>query len=669
MRYTFELFLNYSEGGSSQSLQVRELLSNWDDVQLAFKRADYDGVVRSFSTSFDFVGAAREVLITRYLADGIGAAVSIVFKTLQEDNTYSDLFSCALDFTTFSYNDYTATISAVDASTEAVIKAKKSTKYDLQVEGLPTNWLDYEGMPSMGCGVFKAFSRIEMATTTTNSYYGSLAMAFDYDKLPGYGESNAFFAEDGTAVYIAGSLADIDGESVFTTKTSTTANVLLDFTIRVSDTGGSGVQSVTVGVAKTSSVGVGTAIMSKSVSVGVWTRVRLEVSAYGLQELDGIVPYVRNGMGKSLLIEVQPTANNVFKVEYTSKNGAAGYFPIVGANDIGVALLRKMLGTNAVLFTVDTQHPWWRYSNVFSTSCINRGSDGVISTSWADFTEWAKTVFGLVVEITTTANGIPWVRLCDRGGSAIFDTSSVRSIDEYTEFECRVQKNLIYSEVNVGYDKSDIIDAAASEDFCNGIENFTTGAKNIEKVLNLKSPYRCSPWQIEQAVRERSATDENAGDVYFVAATLKPSQAFDAYDFALINKKNYPTQAPTVSGCMNNTLLFNAMFSPRTMMLANLALVAPCCKSLAFASFDGNAKATVDGALIASDIRDITGVYTADEVSVETADNTIYGTWNGLFTVEEQGRLYSGFIKDVAFSVAHPEKVKYTFIVREISEI
>lgn len=29
-------------------------LVNWDDVEMSFKRGDYDGVVRSFSTKFEF---------------------------------------------------------------------------------------------------------------------------------------------------------------------------------------------------------------------------------------------------------------------------------------------------------------------------------------------------------------------------------------------------------------------------------------------------------------------------------------------------------------------------------------------------------------------------------------------------------------------------------------
>ena len=56
------------------------------------------------------------------------------------------------------------------------------------------------------------------------------------------------------------------------------------------------------------------------------------------------------------------------------------------------------------------------------------------------------------------------------------------------------------------------------------------------------------------------------------------------------------------------------------------------------------------------------------EISFETSDNAIIPNWSGLFEIENQGLIYRGWLKDVAFSVAHPEKVKYTLIVKEITE-
>ena len=40
------------------SYNVTDNLVNWDDVEMSFKRNDYDGVVRSFSTKFQFSNGA-----------------------------------------------------------------------------------------------------------------------------------------------------------------------------------------------------------------------------------------------------------------------------------------------------------------------------------------------------------------------------------------------------------------------------------------------------------------------------------------------------------------------------------------------------------------------------------------------------------------------------------
>ena len=38
---------------------VAEYIKNWDEIESSFKRNDYDGVVRSFSNSFEFVKGAE----------------------------------------------------------------------------------------------------------------------------------------------------------------------------------------------------------------------------------------------------------------------------------------------------------------------------------------------------------------------------------------------------------------------------------------------------------------------------------------------------------------------------------------------------------------------------------------------------------------------------------
>lgn len=54
-------------------------LVNWDDVEMSFKRNDYDGVVRSFSTKFEFSGGAYSLLLREYQSNYLKSSATIVF--------------------------------------------------------------------------------------------------------------------------------------------------------------------------------------------------------------------------------------------------------------------------------------------------------------------------------------------------------------------------------------------------------------------------------------------------------------------------------------------------------------------------------------------------------------------------------------------------------------
>ena len=44
-----------------------ECIKNWDEVRCAYKRADFSGVTRSFSSQFEFVGDAYDMLMALFL--------------------------------------------------------------------------------------------------------------------------------------------------------------------------------------------------------------------------------------------------------------------------------------------------------------------------------------------------------------------------------------------------------------------------------------------------------------------------------------------------------------------------------------------------------------------------------------------------------------------------
>ena len=131
----YRCYLDITTNGVTSTLDVTDELVNWADVDLSFKRQDYDGVVRAFSTSFNFCGNAYKQLVALFINDGFNADAMVRFE-LRENYVWSEIFRCALDFSTLKYDALTCEINAVDNSIAALIKANKSTKYQYNVSDL-----------------------------------------------------------------------------------------------------------------------------------------------------------------------------------------------------------------------------------------------------------------------------------------------------------------------------------------------------------------------------------------------------------------------------------------------------------------------------------------------------------------------------------------------------
>ena len=146
----YRLFLNITTGGTTTQYDATDELRNWADVSLSYKRDGLSGVVRSFSTDFEFVGNARAALVAAYIADGVRSVASVQFQ--QRDAiayTYATLFVCALDFSTFRYDAFVASVNAIDNTIAGKLKAQASQKYQYTVAGLTTQAVTYKHLPML----------------------------------------------------------------------------------------------------------------------------------------------------------------------------------------------------------------------------------------------------------------------------------------------------------------------------------------------------------------------------------------------------------------------------------------------------------------------------------------------------------------------------------------
>ena len=110
-----------------------EDLRNWDQIQISYKRAAVDGVVRSFSSQFEFVNRAKDLLWSAYLAGGVNTSASVTMCVFTDNMTWEERFTCPLDFSTLEIESFALRLNCVDNSLAALIKANKSTKYEFVV--------------------------------------------------------------------------------------------------------------------------------------------------------------------------------------------------------------------------------------------------------------------------------------------------------------------------------------------------------------------------------------------------------------------------------------------------------------------------------------------------------------------------------------------------------
>lgn len=109
-------------------------LGNWDEIKCVYKRTDFSGVARSFTTQFEFVGEMYDRLMSLYLRDGVNARAVLSLYTITNQWEWVEQFSCELDFSSISWNSHTIKINCIDDSLAALIKANKGTKYEAVVD-------------------------------------------------------------------------------------------------------------------------------------------------------------------------------------------------------------------------------------------------------------------------------------------------------------------------------------------------------------------------------------------------------------------------------------------------------------------------------------------------------------------------------------------------------
>lgn len=651
MYYKCELVI----GGCSYD--VTDNLVNWDDVEMSFKRNDYDGVVRSFSTKFQFANGAYSLLLKQYTDNYLKSNASIVFYIRNNSWLWNEKFRCALDFSTFSHNGTTCEINAVDNSLASLIKAKKGTQYEYSVGELKEEYkLFYDRMQMHNQANFTITGENEEESGAVMHTYVDIPQNTEdiSSSLPLYIVTPDIFNKNVVEIYDEEQNNNIPYSGTTPPpafflkclRTFTTVNIKFDLVVRTF--GGKGLSNVILrhydGTNYKDILRVVIPINDNYVAM------KTPDEGIDIKMASGdMLFFVLNAIGATRFDFAYPIADpRYINISFVGQDEAVS-IDVVKPISLLSRLLKSINGgkegvTCEIASGVDS-----RLDNtlIVAAESIRGIEDAKIYTSYTKFVKWMEAEFGFVPVVSE--NKVIFVHR-----DSLFQNVQIKDFaNNSREFEYSVNSSLIYSGIKVGYDKQDY-DSVNGRDEFHFTNEYSTGITLTDNVLDLISPYRADAYGIEflSSKRGEDTTDsESDNDIFFVGAELSG----DKYKLIRI----------PISGVISPDTMFNAMYSQRYMIKANEKFIGAFTDRLEFASSEGNSDVVIDGVSEKADILISERSFTVGELSFETGDTEIPSDLSGYVVVTNGGKTYKGYLSNVSYNLGRSEAVKYTLIAKE----
>ena len=522
----YRLFLDITTGGILDTIDATDDLVNWSDVDLSFKRQGIDGVIRSFSTAFQFAGESCSAIVDAFYADRFAADAVVRFE-LKDDYDWTPIFSCPLDFATLTFDSMTCEINAVDNSIAATIKARKSTKYQYNVSDLrkykPLNYdrlqmisrVEYfmnlpvqddgktlkfgfqpQGYPDRDWQIPIYIKKAEIATPETSDFFD---VPF---KTYGYGE-------------------DTKVEPFFQTFQARDVHVHIEFSVSV-DSFQPNDTDFTFFLAQRhtdiDNTVTTTDLYTKNMLDYVTPFVTIYIDTdYSLAENDELIFGVRYKLTNLYHYDVLMFDIEDFSVSYEARSLPVNC-NLISLDDMLQALVNSMTENSGVTTEIVKQREIGgvmtdndRLVHTYLLPADSaRGLTGAqVYSSFNDFSEMMAAEFGFVPVIdedNLKVSFMPRDLLFSDATRLTFQPDEVR------DFELTIAQDLICSQVNVGYEKQDY-DSVNGRDEFRFTDHYITGLTNTDNALDLISPYRADAYGIEFLVMKRGEdTTDNKSD-------------------------------------------------------------------------------------------------------------------------------------------------------------
>lgn len=647
------------------SYEATDDLKNWDDFELAYKRSNYDGVIRSFSTKFEFVNRSYELLKEEFAKNYLSSKAGIAFYKRNNSWNWDKIFHCTLDFGTYSEDGMVVSINAVDDNLSAIIKAKRNILYEYPVVDLYTRSLNYDGLKFqyeakyvLGGSTYESdgVQYVNITKTFGGTYAYTIPIyKLSNSELPSLDSpiifSDAQFTESSLeeGVPFAEALADVHIDFNFTT----------DYYVHIYE---GIVKNIKLRIFKKDSGGAIEDVWSHY-SDGFYKYINEIIpidlikgqKVYFMMELTFGAPISEGSFTKNVVDVVFP--NFSLGISFMSRINTVNIDVISPITVLGKLLDSMTDSTETYSGLIDDYDPRMSMDRL-STSYIMAAEsarglpNAKLYTSYKKFCDWMEAEFGYVPVINENT-----VTFMHR--DKLFTSTVVKDLGtEINDYEFSVNDSLIYSSVKVGYDKEDY-DSVNGRDEFRFTNEFSTGLNLRENTLSLISPYRADAYGIEFLVQKRGedTTDNDSdNDVFFVSC-----------DQDGVNLKLYRAYTPSqLSGLLSPETMFNFQYSPRFMLEANKKYIGSCTGMLKFTSSDGNSDVAINGVKETDDFPTSGRLFTVSEVEVKTSDMSTPNDLTGLVSFSNKGEIITGYIKQMSLNVAKEKAATYTLIVKEV---
>lgn len=653
------------------SYEATDDLKNWDDFELAYKRSNYDGVLRSFSTKFEFVNRSYNLLKEEYSKNYLSSSAGIAFYKRNNSWNWDKVFQCALDFSSYSDDGYTISINAIDDTLAAIIKAKRNIQYEYLVSELKPQSLYYDSLK------FQYEAKYVSGGTTVEDdanlqyiqFHGALqaeggtrpatvsfpVYILDNSELPKRDSPLVFtdepFTTDGSVQIFAEALSNID----------ITLKLSFSFYVTADNAHGTAYADVVLFVKRAN---------GDLARFGVWRHIAGNIPTI-VSELINISLNSGDSIGMDLLLYNSATPITMTWTTYLRDFSLSVNFQSrINPVNIDVLLLttvaEKLLEsmTDSSDYSVDIYNyvpggiTRSRLSSCFIMPAESARNlpNAKLYTSFKKFCEFMEAEFGYVLVVE--GNNVTFIHRY-----ALFDNYVVKDLsDQINDYEYSVNSSLINTSVKVGYDKQDY-DSINGRDEFRFTNEFSTGLKLTDNTLSFISPYRADAYGIEFLVQKRGedTTDNDSDNDVFIVGCQYATSAENGN--LLLDR---PYSSSQLLGLISPDTMFNIEYSPRFMLEANKAYIGACTNMLKFTSSDGNSNVSIAGIKETDDFPIDNRLFTVGEVDVETSEVDIPSNLSGLISLDYNGEAVHGYIKEMKINVGKTESVRYSLIVKEI---